>query len=298
MTNLLTWRLTIGSTPQKQNAYITEVSRFSNESRANIDRGSDFSLNDTVLSNFSAFLFNRNDLALTLHVRKNLKPFIFFRGRKVKLKLISALAASLLSAAPVFAETITLDFEGAATSIPSDSFNFLNSFYNGGTNSGGTAGVNYGVSFAGAAYALSNAYNPDPVYSNAPSMGAVMSTTDSDGAMSVASGFSGTVSFYYSSAEAATVNVWSGINGTGSILATFALGANAQTNCSDTSYCHWDFISLDLGSNIAHSIQFGDAIGTGFDNVTVNAVPVPAAAWLMGSALLGLGGVSRRRAQR
>ena len=209
----------------------------------------------------------------------------------MKLKLISALAASLLSAAPVFAETITLDFEGAGP------FTFVEGFYNGGVNAEGASGVNYGISFGPAALAVSN--DPAfPIYSNAPTNGTVLSVTDSDGAMSVAAGFNGIVSFYYSSEAATTVNVWSGANATGTILATFALGANAQSGCSDTTFCHWDLASLDLGSNIARSIQFGDAVGAGLDNVTVNAVPVPAAAWLMGSALLGLGGVARRRAQR
>lgn len=211
----------------------------------------------------------------------------------MKLKLISALAASLLSAAPVFAETITLDFENAATGT----FSFLENYYNGGTNSGGASGVNYGISFAGAAYAISNDYNPDPIYSNAPSAGAIFSTTDSDGALTLNSGFNGIVSFYYSSTEAATINIWSGVNGTGTLLTHFDLTANTSS-CTDIAYCQWDFISLDLGNTVAKSIQFGDAPGVGFDNVTVNAVPVPAAAWLMGSALLGLGGISRRRTQR
>lgn len=215
----------------------------------------------------------------------------------MKLKLISALAASLLSATPAFSANITLDFEGAATSIPADSFNYLVDFYNGGTNSSGSAsGVNYGIYFDGAAYAVSNAYTPpDPIYSNAPSAGAIMSTTDEHGAMTVTSGFNGIVSFYYSSTAATSVNVYSGVNGTGSVLATFALGANASNGCSDTAFCHWDFASIDLGNTVAQSIQFGDAIGQGFDNVSVNAVPVPAAAWLMGSALFGLGGVARRK---
>jgi hypothetical protein len=34
---------------------------------------------------------------------------------------------------------------------------------------------------------------------------------------------------------------------------------------------------------------------TGLDNVRLAAVPVPAAVWLFGSGLLGLGGISRRR---
>jgi hypothetical protein len=32
-----------------------------------------------------------------------------------------------------------------------------------------------------------------------------------------------------------------------------------------------------------------------FDNVNVESVPIPAAAWLLGSGLLGLAGVARRQ---
>ena len=37
------------------------------------------------------------------------------------------------------------------------------------------------------------------------------------------------------------------------------------------------------------------ATGMVYDNLEVTSVPVPAAAWLMGSALLGLAGMKRAR---
>lgn len=40
-----------------------------------------------------------------------------------------------------------------------------------------------------------------------------------------------------------------------------------------------------------------DPAGLGYDNFSFNAVPVPAAAWLFGSGLLGLVGIARRKAR-
>jgi len=102
------------------------------------------------------------------------------------------------------------------------------------------------------------------------------------------------VSFYYSSADATSVGIYSGINGTGTLLGTIFLAANAQNGCSDSAFCHWDLVSLSF-SGIAQSIQFGSAAGAGFDNVSVNAVPLPAAVWLVLSGLGGLGFMRRKR---
>ena len=54
------------------------------------------------------------------------------------------------------------------------------------------------------------------------------------------------------------------------------------------------FSSTDLIT----AIRFNNSVNDGFkfDNVSVSAVPVPAAAWLFGSALLGFFGFSRRKA--
>ena len=58
-------------------------------------------------------------------------------------------------------------------------------------------------------------------------------------------------------------------------------------------------VTLSLtGSNISYA-TFGTIGGLGgiyADNFTVSAVPVPAAAWLFGSALLGFFGFSRKKA--
>ncbi|MCC6715767.1 MAG: choice-of-anchor C family protein [Gammaproteobacteria bacterium] len=51
----------------------------------------------------------------------------------------------------------------------------------------------------------------------------------------------------------------------------------------------FDFLAAPPVENV---FSFGPAL----DNVAVNAVPVPAAVWLLGSALLGLGMIRRRKA--
>jgi len=79
----------------------------------------------------------------------------------------------------------------------------------------------------------------------------------------------------------------------------------------------WDFIVGGLSTQNLWFTGYGNAAGTlssvlnlgsvtlnvnsktlAFNSAAAPAVPVPAAAWLMGSALLGLGGVGRSRKQR
>lgn len=202
-------------------------------------------------------------------------------------KLISTLAAGLLFAAPTFSAPVVLDFEGAT------SFSSINGFYNGGTDSAGASGANVGVFFGGDALALSNDVL-GPYYSNAPTPGTIMTAVGADAALNASFGFTG-VSFYYSASENASVNVFSGLNGTGELLGTFSLLANSQSGCSDTAFCHWDLTSLNFGGT-AQSIQFGSAANVaGFDNVAITPVPVPAALWLMLSGLGSLVAFVRRK---
>jgi hypothetical protein len=197
----------------------------------------------------------------------------------MNVKVIAALAAGLLSAAPAMASNVTIDFEGVT------SFDPVGSLYEG-------LGVTFGLDAIG--YRTS-----DVSISGAPSPLGVMSPLNGGNAALSANpvtSFIGTIAFFYSSLEATTVSVWSGANGTGTKLGTIDLAANASSDgCIDAVFCHWNEASLSF-AGAARSIMFGDATGgPAIDNITLNAVPLPAAVWLLLSALGGFGTILRRK---
>ena len=76
-------------------------------------------------------------------------------------------------------------------------------------------------------------------------------------------------------------------------------------NVNWTSYTWNTTLGADVSGGVTLQLKTscGPVVGCGvnasFDNITITtdvaAVPVPAAAWLFGSALIGLGGVARKR---
>jgi hypothetical protein len=97
-----------------------------------------------------------------------------------------------------------------------------------------------------------------------------------------------TLSFHASSnGPASTLEVWWG----GSLIDT--VNTPAGTTFQFFSY----LVAGVAGPSTVLSFRSTqtDNDGAIIDNVSVNAVPVPAAVWLLGSALLGVGVIARRR---
>lgn len=211
----------------------------------------------------------------------------------MKLVPIIAAAIGIFASASAFSAGVTVDFEGVT------SFSSVDQFYNGGADGEGAVGPNnYGISFSGSALGMVNdgtgAGEPDGhFFSNQPSGTTVMFAPDVPTVMSVASGFVGTVSFYYSNVlstlSPTTVTVR---DANGFAIGSTTLAANAD---GQASWDTWSLASINL-TGVGQTVTFDNNGGfIAYDDVTVNAVPLPAALLLLPFGAAGLGAVARRR---
>lgn len=221
---------------------------------------------------------------------------------KTTQKLVTGLLAATLAlafAAPAMAVPIVLDFEGATNGLA------VNDFYNGGTDAGGASGVNYGINFSASSLALVDAdAGGGGNFGNEPSPSTILFFLSGGAAtMNVAAGFTTGFSFYYTSSAAGFVNVYDGLNGTGTLLATINLLANIGGCVGDPtgSFCTFSPIGVAFAGT-ARSVDFGGTADLiGFDDITLgavvpgNPVPEPGTLALLGLGALGLGAMRRRR---
>lgn len=210
------------------------------------------------------------------------------------MKLLTTAALVLAATTSAWADTpVTLTFEGATGYA-----NAIANFYNGGTDSVGNVGPNLGVSFTDAALGLSND-SDFSYYSNAPTAGSVLFAYDASATMNVVDGFSGQLTFYYASDRSVldAVNIYAGLNSTGTLLASVSLFGNASLGCSDTGFCRFDLTSVKF-AGVAHSVNFGgNAQNVAYDNIGLNisAVPEPESYVLLAAGLLAVAFVKRRQ---
>jgi hypothetical protein len=219
---------------------------------------------------------------------------------KYFLSAILMLSSITVAGPHAFAAPIVLTFEGVGD------YAAVNGFYNGGTDSQGHTGANYGVSFSPTSLATidSDAGGSGNIANEPSGDTALFFLSGSAATMNVAAGFDTGFSFFYSSAASGFVNVYSGMNATGSLLATINLTSNISGCVGDPNgdFCRFTAIGIAF-DGIAHSVDFGGTANQiGFDNITIGSeVPDPTDApepATLALALIGVAGLmaARRRA--
>ena len=185
-------------------------------------------------------------------------------------------------------------------------------YFNGGTGSLSSGpGPNYGISFGSSSLALINEANGGSgnVFGQPSGTdGSLFFLNGTGDLMNVSAGFTTGFSFYYSAPfDAGTVNVYSGLNGTGTLLASIALptttNGSTVAGCDGYNYC--DFVPIGVTfSGTAESVNFG---GTAnyivFDEITLGSstagsgsvTPEPAPFVLSALGLASLLALYRRR---
>jgi hypothetical protein len=236
------------------------------------------------------------------------------------LSVAAALASCVIVSGSACAAVIDLTFEGINVnqdSIPNGGpYAFIQNFYNGGTSDVGTSGPNFGIGFSSNAQAI--CLNTTSVVCSNTSRGGLGDPASQRGGlfflsgsqtfMNVPAGFDTGFSFNYSAVNTpGSVSVFSGLDGTGTLLATLAIPTTPSGACVGFAAPFCPFVANGIAfAGTAMSVSFaGVANQVVFDDVTFGsttpgggAVPLPAAFPLFATGLGALGFLGWRRKQK
>ena len=148
----------------------------------------------------------------------------------------------------------------------------IDHYYDGGPPAGGT---NYGVYFSNdpnnsqALAIVATTSGGTGNFCNNPSGNTIMYFLTGNAAiMNVPAGFTTGFSFYYSTAQPMTINVYDGLEGSGNLLMTANYPAQNNVGCTCNTYCNWTPVGVSFAGT-ARSVAFvGAANYCGFDDVT------------------------------
>lgn len=205
-------------------------------------------------------------------------------------RILIAGVVLLLFSTAAFAGPITLTFEGLQNLEP------VNDYYNGGTGGFGSGpGTNYGISFTSdslAVVCLPGVNN----CSSAPSpVNALFFLSGAGDTMNVAAGFTTGFSFFYAATFIpGSVDVYSGLDGTGTLLAHLDLAPTGSGCDGQTGYSCWVPVGVSFAGTAESAVFGGSANFIAFDNITLGSAtpggstPEPASMVLFGSGLIGI----------
>jgi hypothetical protein len=217
-----------------------------------------------MLNNYPAFIFNRKK-------PKKITDKIMFT--KTSKKWVTCLF-SVACATSVHAVSLDFTLPTADLNAGGGNAEILN-YYDGGTDQFGGTGPNYGISFGTDALALGQ-YAQYPGYSNTgnePGGGnALFFLNGTEDVMNIAAGFTKGFSFYYDcpSYLSGSIQVWSGLNNTGTLLASLTL-PGTSLNSTEPFFGNWTPIGVTF-SGVAESVDFaGTANEITFADVTLGS---------------------------